>query len=331
MPRAKPIAALAVIVAACGCTGRPAAVQSIPLSVEVTRSPWNSSYSTGEVLTSRHYRIYTTTTNQVLLGHLPGFIEAAYQNYLSLTGLGDRASDGPMSVYMMATRQEWLALSENVLHAHRGIYQSVEAGGYCYNGVCAYWDLSGPSTFTVAAHEGFHQFLYHRLKDKLPTWLEEGLAVAAEGHDIQADCVTFDPNRNPFRINNLRSVIIEDRWIPIAQLLPLEAADVFGRVPNRAVNYYAQLWALSTFLHSDPTYSVGLRRMLADAEAGNFGRALNLPPESLGRLRLGRDYNQTVCLPLFNHYISRDLQAFDRQYLAFARQLAGLGSPQGAH
>ena len=68
-----------------------------------------------------------------------------------------------------------------------------------------------------------------------------------------------------------------------------------------------------------------LRRMLADAESGRLDKALNAPPHAAGRFRIGgRSYNRAVSEPLFRHYISGDLETFEREYFAFARDLAGL-------
>jgi len=298
----------------------------ISLTTEVKRSPWNSSHSTGEILTTRHYRIYTTSKDSRLLRLLPGFLEATYLNYLHLTGLADRQAPEPMPLYMMATRREWALLTENVVsRAQRSVYLSIEAGGYCYRGICVFWDIGGAATFAIAGHEGLHQFLHHRLRNPLPLWLEEGLCVAAEGHEITGNRVRFTPKRNPSRVANLRTAIVQGWWMPIRRILPLDAGDVAVRGTRHAVGYYAQLWALANFIRSHPVYSEGLRRLLADAEAGRFRQALNIPKTVLGQLtRRGRRYNQTMAEPLMRHYITEDLDTFDKEYLAFAKRVAGL-------
>ncbi|MDP7162864.1 MAG: hypothetical protein QF792_05160, partial [Phycisphaerae bacterium] len=58
---------------------------------------------------------------------------------------------------------------------------------------------------------------------------------------------------------------------------------------------------------------------------GRLHRAAGVSARALAQLRrLGRPYNRTVSLPLFRHYITGDIAAFDRAYLAFARNLSGL-------
>jgi hypothetical protein len=289
----------------------------------VQREPWRSPYSTGYALTSEHYRIFSTARSYALRAYLPGFMEASYRNYLALTGLPGQPGE-PMPIYMLGSRQEWAALTRTVLGESSDAL-NVEAGGYCHKGICVFWDMGGTGTFSVAAHEGLHQFLYHRLKDRLPMWLEEGLCTMAEGHRIEGDSVLFTPEDNPTRFGGLRAAIVNDRWIRLEKLLSMDAVDAVQGGTERALGYYGQLWALAQFIRSNALYRVGMERMLADAVAGRFCVPMNVPAPALSQLRGDlRAYNRTVSEPLFRHYISSDLSGFERQYASFARKLAKL-------
>lgn len=318
------------VVAAClfamiGCSSPRQVMPTVSLQTNVSRQPWNSPESSGQILTTRHYRIYTTATRPETVRNLPGFMEAARQNFLILTGLPDRQPDGPLTVYMMATRPEWALLTENVVGKHKDMFLSIQAGGYFYNGVCVFWDMGGPATFSVASHEGLHQFLAGRLRDRLPMWLEEGLCVMAEGHEFHGDSIMFTPNRNPSRFMALRTGIIQDHWLPLAEILPMDAGDAVTKGTRRAVSYYGQLWALNMFISSHPTYSLGLKRLLADAESGRLRRALGLGPGSASPLPpRGRGYNRAISERVFRRYITEDLKAFDAEWLAFAMKFADL-------
>ncbi len=313
------------VFAVAGCTQQGELTAGTSMLTEVRREPWKSEHSHGEMLTTKHYRIYTTSKNRMLTTYVPGFMEAAHQSYLNLTALAERPLAKPMPIYIMASRREWVLLTKHIVGPRQGAYLAIEAGGYYYKGVCVFWDLGGLGTFRVAAHEGFHQFLHHRLKDLLPMWLEEGLCVTMEGHRVDGDRVLFTPNENPFRFSNLRAAILQEHWKPIRKLLPMDAGDVTVKGTERAVSFYAQLWALSMLIRSHPVYREGLKRLIADAEVGRFHAALKLPPAALGKLRgLGRAYNRTVSEPIFRHYITADLDAFDREFLDFAKKVAGL-------
>jgi hypothetical protein len=308
-----------------GCTG-PAAPTGKPMVTDVKTLNWSGEGFSGRQLVSNHYSIYTTSANPSVLGYLPGFMEAAHTNYLAVTGLADKPVGRPLPMYMMGSRQEWAALTERIVGRQAKLYLSIEAGGYCYRGVCVFWDMGGTGGLATASHEGMHQFLYHRLKDHLPMWMEEGLATMAEGYEIDRQRVRFTPDRNVSRFSDLRRAIVQGWWIPLPKLLPMDGGDAVKLgFTEKTVGYYGQVWALGQFLRTDPDCRLGRSRLLADAEAGRLHKALKMTPEALKRLyRRGRLYNRTVSLPLLTHYISGDLPALEKRYRAFAEKLVRL-------
>ncbi len=314
---------ITVLLTPAGCEPSTIA-RGTPMITAVRRESWQSPYSSGYMLTTKHYRIFTTARSYAIRTYLPGFMEAAYRNYLALTGLADSPAAGSMPIYMLGSRREWAALTKTVLGAGSGAL-NIEAGGYCHRGICVFWEMGGTGTLSVASHEGLHQFFHHRLRNQLPMWLEEGLCTQAEGYRIRGDSVLFTPANNPGRFNALRAAIVNDRWIPLDRLLPMDSLDAIVGGTERAVGYYGQLWALVQFIRSDESYRLGLERILADAVAGRLHVAMKVPASALMRLRArGRAYNRTVSEPLFRHYIFADLPAFERRYAAFAKKLAKL-------
>jgi len=306
------------------CNNTPGALGT-PMVTSVEARPWNTTHSTGTELRTEHYTIYTTAKNRVLRQYLPGFMEAAHQNYLALTGLADRGPDGPMAIYMMSDRREWLDLSQSIFGPRSGVFASLAAGGYCYRGVGVFWDIGNLGTFAVAAHEGLHQFFYHHLKGRLPLWLEEGLCVTAEGYEISGDSVAFTHERNTIRFNDLRTAIIQGRWTPLPKLLTMDSAEALAGGTEQAVGYYGQLWALVLFIRSHDEYRPGLERLLADAEAGRLHQGMGISAAELARLRRNQQvYNKQVSERLFRHYICQDLADFEQAYAAFAKRLVKL-------
>lgn len=316
---------LAVAVAATGCSQPPSATgQSMVTAVR--SASWDGKTTSGVALTSEHYRIYTTVSNSLLLKYLPGFMEAAYGNYLRLSGLADQPLGEKMPIYMMASRKEWAALTRMVTGPLADVYLSIQAGGYCYKKVCVFWNMGGIGTLSVSAHEGLHQFLTYRMRNRLPMWLEEGLCTSAEGYLLSGEMVEFTPQRNDARFTSLRDAIVQGNWIPLSRLLSMDAGDaIHGKTTRQAVGYYGQLWALSCFLQTHPAYVQGFKRILADAEAGQFHVALAVPPAAVRQLQLrGRIYNRTVSEPLFRYYIHDDLAAFEKEFHTFAMRLVKL-------
>ena len=293
--------------------------------ISVEKEPWDADGARGLAIYSERHRIFTTSSNRLLVEYLPGFMAAAHDNYLVLTGLSDRPLPKRMPIYLMGTREQWASLTRSIFGTRARMPLSIEAGGYCHKGVCVFWDIGGLGTLSVSAHEGLHQFLHHRMKNQLPMWLEEGLCASAEGYEIFEDTVRFTPTDNASRLSNLRKAIVQDYWIPADKLLPMDAGDVIGGFTEKAVGYYGQLWALVGFLRSRDDYRAGLARLIADAEAGRLHVAMKLPADALPKLRRrGRAYNRTVSQPLFRYYITDDLATFEREYRAFAMKFAGL-------
>ncbi|MFP4054315.1 MAG: hypothetical protein ACLFV7_10700 [Phycisphaerae bacterium] len=291
----------------------------VPLHTEVRRDEWKLGYTTGHILRTRRYRIFTTVKRALILQKVPAFLEASYSNYLELTGLEARPVDQCMNVYVMASRQEWSNLTEHVI----GRTIPLQAGGYCYEKTCFFWDIGLRGTLSVAAHEGFHQFFRHQMEDQLPMWLEEGLCTLAEGFQLRGDGVVFTPDDNPGRFNNLRAAIVERHWLDLPVLLSRHSQEaVSSDLPEQAVGYYGQLWALMRYIRSNPKYSRGLTRLLQDARAGRLHQSLELTRAGYSLLRRqGLLYNRTVSVPLFRKYIASDLDAFQREYTSYARKL----------
>jgi len=296
------------------------------MAVRAETSPWQFAGVSGVKLATRHYRIFTTTSNRSLLEYLPGFMECAYEQYLEMTSLPEPPEGArPMPVYLLADRQQWAVMTESLTGPRSRLYLSIQNGGYCYRGVCVFWDLGHFATFSIASHEGLHQFFHHRLRDPIPAWAEEGLCVSAEGFAISGNTVRFTPGHNPLRMVSLRDAISGGRWIGLKALLTTDAADHVRRSGSGSGEYYAQLWALMMFIRSDPRYAQGLAQMVADAASGRLGRALRVPP-AMGR---GRTYNRSVSLPIFRHYITPDLTGFEQQLREFAARLAKLRQDGG--
>ncbi len=325
--RPTPAVAAGVVLAAiflvgCGPTRQPGAAP-VSLTQPVRRADWTFAGRKGQVLGTQHYQLFTTVDTPTLRNSMPGFLEACRGNYARLTGLASTdPADTPMSVYLFSTRREWAMLTEKVTGPQAGTYLSIETGGYCYAGKCVFWNIGMLATHTIAAHEGMHQFLYQRNVSPLPPWAEEGLAVLAEGFKISNGTVRFRPDQNVFRFTNLRRAILSGRWRPAGKLLAMGAGENARESVWAGAEYYGQLWAMLLLIRSDPEYSRGLRRLIADTSSGELAAALNIPPQVWTRLkRNARQYIGFVGPRAFTHYIEADMDRFERRYLAFAKEL----------
>ncbi|MCD4825155.1 MAG: hypothetical protein K8S55_11150 [Phycisphaerae bacterium] len=287
-----------------GCQSHPPLPTGQPLTVAIQQNAWDNKGRDGQELVSTHYRIYTTVRKQRLLDVLPGFLEAAWANYADFTGLQVTRHE-QMPVYMFASRAQWVEFTDGLFGKNAPPSMHIESGGYTYQGVTVCWDIGGLATFTVAAHEGLHQFLYYALRDRLPRWADEGLATTAEGFVLTQIRVRFTPGKNITRIVDLRQIILNDKWMSMKELLTTHTLKALGGGRIKGLGYYGQLYALMLFLRTDEIYRPRWQAMLADAVDG--------------RLKEKRDP-----VKQFKLYIAKDLDAFEAKYRTFAAKLAQL-------
>ncbi len=322
---------LAVAAAMAGCD-KPQTLPSRSTATSVQTSPWETPFGPGTLYSTANYHIYSTVTRPALMAVVPGFMEAAHDYYSQLTGLDalpheDAASrDKRAPVYLVATRRQWASLTSQVVRQNLQVYLHIDAGGYCYNGACVFWDVGGLETLRLASHEGLHQY-FARHNAHLPIWLEEGLCVSAEGFDLHGAEVVFQPERNLVRMSTLRSALLRNDWIGIDQLVAMDGGDaVQNPRPGAAVEYYAQLWALTLYLQSRPDTHAAVGRIIADCAAGK------VPPlkptaqdrDAIARDPTGRMSGKLRAREIFRKYISGDFEAFDKGYHVYAMKLAGL-------
>ncbi len=312
------------MVLAVGCEPKPVEPQPTPTSSRSLSTPfssavWDTPFGQGQKIATQHYDIYTTVHDPSLLATLPGFMEAAFQNYLVIV-----QDDFPLSkrlpMYMMASRAEWAALTTNRF-GQAGPARVVENGGYTFQGVTVCWAIGRTATLSVASHEGMHQFLYNTLKNRLPLWAEEGLATTSEGFILDRGVVRFTPDQNLMRLSDLRTSIINGTWIDLPTLLTTNTAAVAqAGSETKTVGYYGQLYALMTFLRHSEIYGPKWRALFQAARDGKFSDVL-----SQGQLQMqGLYYYRLTGEPLFKHYITEDLAAFEADFQRYARQLVKL-------
>lgn len=301
---------------------RPAA-RLRPDSVE----PWSFAGSTGSVVRTTHYRIFTTSDRSILTGRLPGFLELALDQY--------RSSLAPLppppvklDTYLMATRQEWAALTRTLMRERAGLYLQIERGGFAAGGRGVYRDLGDLNdTFNLAAHEGWHQYTQLTFKSRLPIYLEEGIAVYMEGfawREDRPDLPRFTPWANLERFRTLRAAAEADRLMPLDQVLRSSPQTLIATDPDSALVWYAQVWALVHFLNEggNGVYKDAFTRILLDAVDGT------LPDPGRLSLRDAARGQPAGVAPreVFDRYFGHSASGLDGEYRAFIRRVVAPGS-----
>lgn len=283
-----------------------------PASVPVTREPWTFESKPGFVYATPNYRLFTTVQSPLLVSRLPSFMETALAQYRSVLGPLP-GPPGPMESYVLATRPQWVRFTQRLLGPQAEAFLKIQRGGFATRGYAVLYDVGMRDTFSLAAHEGWHQYTQRSFRQSLPVWLEEGIATYMEGYrwDQQnAGAAVFWPWANSERFEQLRRAHAAGRLMPVDRLLttsPQEllagrlqpSARVFlrpgidvpgGLLPGMdasvdaivdaatddALNFYAQVWAMVHFLREGENgkYREQFAATLADAAAGRLSQRL---------------------------------------------------------
>lgn len=287
----------------------------------LAREDWGYAGAKGKRLTTDHFDVRTTLQDQVLVDVLPGFLEACYARYEGLVPPRSDAA-GPLATYIFETRWQWSRFTDEFVPERARVYRNIQSGGYTDPPTATavlYW-LGRDRTLAVAAHEGWHQYVARTFPLPIPAWLNEGLATQMEAFQLYDGVPRFEPRKNYFRRNHLRTALIvkEKGLFDLSELLRMHAGDVLESPTRPTDTYYAQIWSLTLFLLEGPekAYCEGFRTLLADAGTETMRVAVNAY-----RAATPAAANLSFGEVVFRRYITDDLDTFSAEYVQFAKDL----------
>ncbi|MCK4913584.1 MAG: hypothetical protein KAS69_03175 [Planctomycetes bacterium] len=286
--------------------------------------PWRNKYGQGIKITTAHYEIFTTLLEPLMLCDVPAFMESAYHSYNSQHSKSVE-TQRPFVVYLFANRRQWENFTKDFAGRQAPIYCKIKAGAYYLNGSCVAYNIGRERTFSALGHEGWHQFNNRHFKFRLPSWLDEGIAMLFEANSEEKGMFYFDPAKNMYRLGALKKTLIKNRMIPLKKLVATNPGEVLATNENDAVMaFYSQAYALVRFLCEDG-YGKRLgkfQRMLSDGMVGDW------PLNEAGRkiaadrnIPLTVRWNRAVSLLLFEYYIDGDFDKIEKEYEIFCRKM----------
>lgn len=292
----------------------------------VTTEPWTFQGNRGTAYRSAHYRLLTTVDRAILAERMPGFVEASLARFReTLPSLPEPGAG--LEIFVLESRSEWQrfvaeAFGPGALERYSGI----ERGGFTERGRSVLWDIGIQDTFAIMAHEGWHQYAQSTLREPLPAWLDEGVAVWAEGFRWNPRAPAqpvFLPWANVERFDQLRRAAERGDLMPLGQLLTERPQELLRVSGEATLTYYAQCWALIHYMLADPVRRETLDRMLADAAAGRMASRV--------RERFGDRAVRSIALrrsgiELWQAYVGDDLAAEERAFAAFLARVVEPGS-----
>jgi len=285
---------------------------------------WENEYGPGLKLTTTHYEIFTTLLEPLMLSQIPGFMESSYRGYNKQLPEPIETTT-KLTVYLFADRKQWEDFTKNFAGRQAPLYCKIKAGAYYLNGACVAYNIGRERTFSVIGHEGWHQFNSRLFKYRLPSWLDEGIAILFETSRYDKGFFYFEPGRNLYRLGVLKMTLMKNKMMPLKKLIVINPGEVIATNDDNAVSaFYAQSYALVRFLREE-NYGKRLRhyhRLLLDGLKGNW-------PLSKENKRIAKDrniplsiqWNRAVGLQLFEHYIGGDFDQIEQEYLRFCRKI----------
>jgi hypothetical protein len=288
---------------------------------------WTFNGRSGKLITTHHYRIFTTMDNGETIVKMPMFLEQAVHHYSrALAPLG--LPTATMETYMMRDKNQWKSLTSRFLGDDAGVALKIPRGGFAYNGKALLYDIGPQDTFAISAHEGWHQYTQRLFKEGLPIWLEEGIATYMEGFkwDVEdKNLPHFLGWANLQRYQALRNYAQQGRLYSLERLLNTSPATLMDGSGDDSLVYYAQVWGLVHFLREGEggKYAAGLASVLQDAKGGRISARVGgtLGERAASAFRLRRNGAE-----VFQTYFNQDLATAQREYTAFVQGATATGT-----
>ncbi len=286
---------------------------------------WDNPYSNGLIIRTKHYRIYTTLLEPLMLRQVPAYMESAFRAYQSQLPAPIESSQ-IFDIYLFANRGQWEQFTHTFVGNNAPLYLQIKKGAYVANGTCVAYNIGRKQTFSVLGHEGWHQFNQHLFAYRLPSWLDEGIATLFETCKYSKGRFLFEPDKNLMRLGSLKQTMQTGQLIPLRQLIALNPGQVVGHngTDDAVIAFYAQNYALVRFLR-EHNYGIRLRKyhamMLGGAE-GTWPLKAEYTDLAADRSRpLTVNWNTVVAPTLFAYYIDPDIAKLEAEYRAFCRKI----------
>jgi len=290
----------------------------------VSMEVWENEHGPGLRLTTDHYEIFTTLLEPLMLRTIPGFIESAYWGYNDQLPQAIETR-GKFTVYLFADRKQWERFTHTFAGDQASVYCKIKTGAYYHNGACVVYDIGRQATLSAIGHEGWHQFNSRHFRYRLPSWLDEGIAMLFEASTYENGMFSFVPEKNYQRLGGLSETLGGTKLIPLRELITTSPGEVIAMDQTEAVMaFYSQSYALVRFLREagQGKHATRYHRMLWDGLLGEWPL-----DQTAGRIAEDRnlartvDWNRLVGAQLFEHYVGSDFEQLQNEYLAYCRRM----------
>jgi len=224
----------------------------------------------------------------------------------------------PMDCYIFADRPEWMSYTQQITGPDAAVFLQIRRGGYTFGDRMALYNMGMLGTAPVAAHEGFHQFVFRHFKGRLPPFMEEGLACTFEGLEFKNSLPRWNTSVNPNRLHDLRLAIDSKMTWPLEELIVRHAGNVVGEMGERIDAYYAQSWAFGKFMREAQggRFRPALEKWLGETANGT------VYDPSHSHARNGLPWIPMAVKPMMEHYLQMPFADIEKAYTAYTNAIA---------
>jgi hypothetical protein len=310
---------VALLLVGCGSGGPAVAPRVGPTdAAPLTRDTRSGGPPGGVIFRSPAFAVHSTVADSNFNERLTQVLEGALAHYRQLVPAA-RTDPLPMDAFVFSDRRQWAEFTVRRTGQDAAIYLQINRGGYTVRDFFVAYYIGDSGTFAVAAHEGWHQFCARHFRDRLPPFLEEGIATTFENITWTASGLPrWDLVRNVTRAQRLRESLDAGSLWTLESLVSMHAGDVVGQSTERIEAFYAQSWAFARFLIDGDAgrHRPALQRMMADCVAGTLFNPGGRPR------RVDGSFNPSSVGPMLEHYLGERLADLEPAYRAYLQRIA---------
>jgi len=266
---------------------------AIAIAILGTTQQW---YNNAPVYTTKHWTLRTdlkpSDANEA--GRLLDAVYEAYRNGLSML---PKKVDDRMEAWVFLSKEDYNATVQSRTRGDSGVVESssgmffTDKSGLQITAVTV--ADSWKSFERTAKHEAFHQFAHTRFTNKLPQWLNEGLAEYFE-HTTYINGAIVTGQVGKHELQRLQQLIRSNSYFPFLEMMRITSNQWGQGIKGpRGSDQYLQAWSMVHFLiHGD-----------GGTHANQFDRYLVLMSEGMD--------DEEAFVKAFD---TGDLQSFDRAW-----------------
>ncbi len=284
---------------------------------KVSTEPWSWVEEPGRVLKTANYNIHTTIEDPEVLDYLAQIMQGAMAMYRQVAP-DVKLSERPLDCYIFHWRSEWEQYTMRFAGQDASVFLQIRNGGYTLRDryVAYYYGRLG--TYSVAAHEGWHQFAGRHFKGRLPPFLEEGIACMFESVEWSGKLPRWNLSVNRERVQQLRKAMERNALLPLDKVCAMHAGDVVGEGAEKIDAFYAQAWAFARFLYEADggRYRPALRKWIAETADGTVYDPTGSHKRTLAPWR------PAAVRPMVEHYLGMNMAEITGLYNAWLKHVA---------